>query len=513
MVSLIISSALLFCFVWFFFVTVLRMSSNNNSSSGNVSASGSTRDHCSIYSTCNNVSFLPGTSTVVTEWSLVCDQGWALNVIFTVQMVGVVLGAYLIGHLGDSVGQRASLYGMVKFYACVNVLAAACTSWEMFAFVRFFIGIAVGGILATGYAIPLEFTSEFWRGILGTLPIWSIGSASFAVAVTLLKDWRHIHILSAVVSCTTILPEFWVPEGFRWLAVNGRDVQVGAVATKMAKMNKRPLPSLELVASMAESERRRVEVESSTRYSYLYLFRDTLVRELTTFMALVLFFMSIIYFGISFNVTALSGDFYINFLILSVMELPTILFSLPTMSFLTRRWGSVLHLFVVSIACFGVTIATLTLGGDPNNQDTETENGMKEKIILGLMVIAKIGILCAWNFVSIFCVELFPTAVRNLAFRYCNTLTRIGGLIGPVLFPKNPALLYVAMLCLGVITILCVILVLLLPETKGAPLEDMLRSKNFLDKNHDKPSLEDVGTERHDSLGLLEVGERERVVA
>ena len=489
------------------------MSSNNNSSSRNVSDSDNIEDRCSVYSTCNNVSFLPGTSTVVTEWGLVCDQVWPLDVIFTVQMVGVMLGAYLIGHLGDCVGRRASLYGMVALHSVTNLLVVFSPTWEVFAAVRFFIGVAVGGILTTGPIFPLEFTSEFWRGVLGTLPIWSIGSASFSIAVTLLKDWRNVHILSAVVSLLVFLPVFWVPESFRWLAVNGRDVQAGAVATKMAWMNKRPLPSLELVASMAESERRRAEAEHSTRYSYLDLFRDTLVRKPTIFMGFVWFFMAIIYFGISFNVTALSGDFYINFLILSVMELPTILFSLPTMSFLTRRWGSVLHLFVVSIACFGVAIVTLTLGGDPNNQDNETENDMKGKVILGLAVVAKIGIICAWNVVLIFCVELFPTAVRNLAFGYCNTLTRIGGLIGPVLFPKNPALLYVAMLWLGVITMLCDILVLLLPETKGAPLEDMLRSKNFLDNNHDKPSLEDVGTERHDSLGLLEVGERERVVA
>ena len=186
----------------------------------------------------------------------------------------------------------------------------------------------------------------------------------------------------------------------------------------MAKMNKRPLPSLELVASMIVSERRRAEVENSTHYSYLDLIRDTLVRKRTIFLGLVMFFMATIYFGISFNVTALSGDFYINFLVLSVVELATILFFLPTMSFLTRRWGSVLHLFVVSIACFGVTILTLTLGSDHNNQDNETENETKEKVILGLAVVAKIGIICAWDIVLIFCVELFPTAVRNLAFRY-----------------------------------------------------------------------------------------------
>ena len=262
------------------------MSSNNNSSSRNVSESGSTRDRCNIYSTCNNVSFLPGTSTLVTEWSLVCGQGWALNVIFMVQMVGVVLGASLIGLQCDRVRQRIRLFCMVKIYISFTFLAESSKSWEMFATVRFLIGIAVGGILATGYAILLEFTSEFWRGVLGTMPIWSIGTASFSIAVILLKDWRHVYMLSAIVSCLALLPVIWIPESFRWLAVKGRDTQAWALATKMAKMNKRPLPSLKLVASMIVSERRRAEVENSTRYSYLDLFRDTLVRKRSIFFGL-----------------------------------------------------------------------------------------------------------------------------------------------------------------------------------------------------------------------------------
>ncbi|KAK3732766.1 hypothetical protein RRG08_059746 [Elysia crispata] len=96
------------------------------------------------------------TSTLVTEWSLVCDQGWALNVIFMVQMVGVVLGASLIGHQGDRVRQRTRLFCMVKIYISFTLLAESSKSWEIT--VRFFIGITVGGILATGNLDTGEFS-------------------------------------------------------------------------------------------------------------------------------------------------------------------------------------------------------------------------------------------------------------------------------------------------------------------------------------------------------------------
>ncbi|RUS80346.1 hypothetical protein EGW08_011885 [Elysia chlorotica] len=486
--------------------------SPENITAQNASESERSGDQCQNFNTCQNRSFLSGTSTVTTEWSLVCDQTWALDVILTVQIVGVMLGAYIIGHLGDCLGRRGSLYGMVALHCVANLLAVFSPSWEFFAAVRFFIGIAVGAILTTGPLIPQEFTSPFCRGVLGTLPDWSFGSALFAVAVIVLKDWRHLHVLIAVASGLVFLPVFWVPESFRWLAVQGRDSQAAAVTDKMARLNKRPSPSSELVKSIAESERQRALVENSARYSYLDLFRNSSIRKSTICMGFVWFFMAIIYFGISFNVTALSGDFYLNFLILSVMEIASILFALPVMSFLSRRWGSVLHLFIVTLACFGVTIVTRTLGGDPEDEHNENENELKGKLIVGLVVVAKLSIIAAWNVVLIFCVELFPTAVRNLAFGYCNTLTRVGTLIGPILFPKDPALLYIAMACMGVFTVFSAVLVLVLPETKGQPLEDMLPSKALLNGTHHLRRIESDQIEQHGDLDLMEVDEHGKIV-
>ena len=412
---------------------------------------------------------------MVSEWGLVCDHKWAPSVIFTVQMVGVLLGAYIAGHLGDCVGRRACLYGMVGLHGIANLIAVFSPSWQVFTVFRFFIGVAVGGILTTSFIVPMEFTGQFWRGIVGSLPTWNIGAALFSVAVIVLKDWRKLHVLSGIVSGLAFLAVFWVPESLRWLTVHGRDVKAGAVATKIARLNQRPLPSLELLAEMAESERQRAIIERSERYTYIDLIRGSTIRNKTIIMGFIWVSMAFVYYGISFGVPNLSGDFYINFLILSLMEVPAMLFVLPTLSFLSRRWGSAILFSCVFLACFGVTVVTLALGCDLCDQSMEKGNVLKEKLTMGLAVIAKVGTIGAWNVITIFCGELFPTAVRNLSSGYLNALARIGGMLGPVLFPQDPGQLHWAMAGMGLVIVACAGLVLLLPETKGAPLEDTLR--------------------------------------
>ena len=451
---------------------------------------------------------------MASEWSLVCDRAWILNAIFIVQMLGLMLGSYLSGQMGDRVGRKVILYGMMALHAVTNLLAVFSPSWEAFAAVRFFIGIAVGGILTTSFVVPLEFTSEFWRGVVATIPVWSIGTTLFSFAVFLLKDWRHLHILTATASGVAFLPVFWIPESFRWLAVQGRDVQAGTVATKISRLNKRPLPSLELVATIAESERGRAEVENSEHYTYLDLFRNNSIRKSSLVIGLIIFSMSVIYFGINFNVQTFSGDFYTNFLILSLMELPCILFSLPTLHFFTRRWGTGIHLLILSVACFGITVTAFSHGDRVYEKNEDGD--LRGSIIVGLAILAKIEIICAWNVITIFCTELFPTAVRNMAFGYLNIVIRIGSLIGPVFFSENPALLYISMAVMGLAILLGAGLVFLLPETKGRPLVDMLGcSKKFPDDRglafvvdqKESMAFKTKSEEIHQGLGLEDTDE------
>ncbi|GFO00133.1 solute carrier family 22 member 21 [Plakobranchus ocellatus] len=453
-------------------------SDDNQNFSTRIQSSPNATDKCLLFSKCQNVSFLPGSSTIVSEWGLVCDDEWTPSIIFTVQMVGVLMGAYIAGHLGDCVGRRASLYSMVALSAVANLLAIFSPSWEIFATFRFFIGAAAGGILTTYYTIPMEFMGQFWRGLVGSIPMWNIGAALFSVAVLILRDWRQIHLLTAAISLLVFLPVIWVPESLRWLVVHGSDEKARAVAYKIARVNGRPRPKLEVLQEVTETERIKAELEISHHYSYIDLFRDQKVRKVTLIMGFLWISMAFIYYGISFSVQALSGDFYINFLIFSVMEIPGMAFVIPALTFLGRRKGSIAHFLGVAIASFAVVPVMLLLESDQENDEIAQEATFKGKLLMGLTLVAKMLVIGTWAVITVFCGELFPTVVRNLGFGFLNAAARIGGMIGPVLFPRDPDLLHIVLVGMGILALICSGLLLALPETKGVSLTDVISSEN-----------------------------------
>ncbi|XP_035827754.1 solute carrier family 22 member 7-like [Aplysia californica] len=102
------------------------------------------------------------------------------------------------GFLGDSIGRKKTLFGS-NFLCCVfSVVAIFSVNWEMFAAVRALIGATIGSHLAVVFPYPMEFVPRTHRSLLCAIPTWNLGTAAFAILVWTLKDWRYIHVATAI---------------------------------------------------------------------------------------------------------------------------------------------------------------------------------------------------------------------------------------------------------------------------------------------------------------------------
>ncbi|XP_005090964.1 solute carrier family 22 member 5 [Aplysia californica] len=426
------------------------------------SASGAGNGSCDIISRCSAVAFVEGSSTVVTEWGLICDKAWVPSVIISVQMVGVFVGSVLSGAVGDRLGRKVSLYGHISLHTLVHLVIIFSTSWEMYAALNFFIGVAVGGMISTAYVYPVEFVSQWWRGMLGTLPAWNVSSALFSAIVLWLRDWKLVHAVICGVSALTLLPVFWTPESMRWLTVSGSLVRAHAVAKKIAKCNGREVPSVEMMRSVSEQERKKnAHVDT---YSYLDLFRGKTLCIFSIKMGIVWLCMSITYFTISFGIKSLSGDFYLNFLLFSLTELPGLLMVAPTTNKLGRRRAGAIHFLTSASACL---IVVLMIFFAPNSSSTDLAINI-------LALVAKMVITGAWMVATIFTMEIYPTVVRSLGVGYVNSASRIGAIISPYIVTDSPDLLWLPFLINVVVLVICTLLMLSMPETLGSPLPDTM---------------------------------------
>ncbi len=144
---------------------------------------------------------------IVRDWQL---QGTALTSAFSLHLLGITLGAFALGRLGDRLGRRQVLLLSLGLQA---ITALACiwvrTPFEMSA-LRFLAGVAIGGMMPNAVALATELAPPAQRTRWTTLVLSGValGSALPALAIrALLPDhgWESLFILA---SASTFL--LWV---------------------------------------------------------------------------------------------------------------------------------------------------------------------------------------------------------------------------------------------------------------------------------------------------------------
>uniref|UniRef100_A0A2C9KY69 Major facilitator superfamily (MFS) profile domain-containing protein n=1 Tax=Biomphalaria glabrata TaxID=6526 RepID=A0A2C9KY69_BIOGL len=104
-------------------------SKNSNSSMFSKTCQNST-------SLCVQKLFAKGINSVANEWELVCERKWMLPLTTSVQMGGVLAGAFLAGLLVDLIGRKKTFYMSIVLCGVCNIIAGFSVNWEMFTVFR-----------------------------------------------------------------------------------------------------------------------------------------------------------------------------------------------------------------------------------------------------------------------------------------------------------------------------------------------------------------------------------------
>lgn len=96
------------------------------------------------------------------------------------------------------------------------------------------------------------------------------------------------------------------------------------------------------------------------------------------------------------------------------------------------------------------------------------------------LTLACVGISCVsvvCTCVYIYTSELFPTVVRNMSMGACSTCMRIGSMIAPFISNLSETVPWMPTVIFGFAPLLGALICLMLPETKGTTLQDVIDSK------------------------------------
>lgn len=451
----------------------------------------SARNACPNDTVCPGIIFDEGVKSIVTTWKLVCDQEIIADTITSIQMAGVLIGAVVTGQLADLFGRRHILF----IEHCILVIMWFCSAfagtWEVYAGLRFIIGLLIGGVLVVNFVLPLELVTPEWRTFCGCIGLWAVGLMALAGWGYFIHDWQYLVIATSTASMLILLSWWFVPESPRWLLSRGRVKKAERIIIAMAKYNKKPIPDLSKLREYAESEMHAKKQQR--KYSYWHLCSSWQLTRHSLILMYGWFVSSAVYYGMNFNTKNLTGDLYLNIFFSGLVEIPALLFVVLVHNILGRRRTVSLLMFVAGAFSFSILI--LDLAGKLQEMAT---------LALVFAMIGKAGISGGWAALQVFSAEIFPTVVRNIGVGACSFCARIGAIVAPqiVFLGTQHDAAPLPFTVFGVLALVAGGLVWLLPETRGMPLPDDL---TIHIKRPSTPSEENNpqdGTENAESVPL-----------
>ena len=297
-----------------------------------------------------------------------------------------------------------------------------------------------------------------YLSLLGSAGTWQQGFYAFAYVVLafeayFIRDWRTLTIISILPSFIVLLVFKSIPESPRWLASQGKIKEAENILRKIEKEN--GSNTNEVIFLKVEAKIRG----KSSQHGIIDLFMHKSVCIITVVMMLIWCVNSMVYYGLALNVKNLGGSLYINFVLASLIELPSYAATQFLLSWLGRRKTLFCLLVGASCSCFLCMFLQLQ-GGHHVAAISMTALG------------GRFCISASFAVLYVYSAELFPTVVRNAGMGISSLSARVGGMVAPFIVLLGDQSVSLPMFAFACTALFAAIAGLRLHETKGKPMPE-----------------------------------------
>ncbi|XP_015267400.1 PREDICTED: solute carrier family 22 member 6-A-like [Gekko japonicus] len=398
------------------------------------------------------------TSTIISEWDLVCDSRTLRQMAQSIYMAGVLIGSVLFGSLSDRFGRKALI---VWCYLQMGV-SGACTAFvpnfTAYCVLRFLSGMAMSGISLNSVSLCMEWIPTKYRAIVGTINGYSYTAGQFILAgvAYAIPSWRWLQLTVSLPFFVFFLYSWLFVESARWLAISGQHKRAVTGLKKAARINGRKKEGDELSVEVLKYHLQKELCSTKTSHSMADLMRTPGMRKISGGVSLVWFATSFAYYGLAMDLQNFGFNIYITQLIFGAVDIPAKFISVMTITFVGRRFSQALSLILAGLCI----LANIFVPQDLSN------------LRMTFAVIGKGSLAASFNCAYIFSGELFPTVIRQSGMGLGGTMARVGSMIAPLVkmtgefFPPLPLIIY------GGAPIISGIATCFLPETRNVPLPE-----------------------------------------
>jgi len=411
--------------------------------------------------------------TAVTDNDWVCDKANYVPDLFTLAVVGLILGTFIFSAIADFFGRKLSFYvGSATVIVFTLCMVPTDFNFHLFAFFKVAAAFGMLPLFQSPMNILCEISNVSKRGFVICVACvgWSLGQILMPLVAYLIASWKIIKIVSVAPLALFFFTWKMLPESPRWLVTKGKTKEAIKILVRIAETNGvRPPADLKV-----RIEKLSIETKEDSM-GYLSLFSKPALATRTVICTIGFTASAFIYYQIVINVSNMAGNTFLNMFLLGLAEGPGNMLGFLLANKIGRRWTHS-GLLGLNTLVFGVLIGLAQYQRDPATP-------WASPVISFLCMLVKMNISATFVVAYIQAMEIFPTCVRQSGIGLCSFISQMISIGGPYAIatgyidPRYPYIVMFLICLVGTVS------VSLLPETVGAKLPETLEEANNFGKN------------------------------
>ncbi|XP_029970646.1 solute carrier family 22 member 23-like isoform X2 [Salarias fasciatus] len=350
----------------------------------------------------------------------------------------------------------------------------------MFSTLRFFEGFCLAGITLSLYVLRIELCLPGWRFSMTMVANFVVlgGQLLMPGVAYLCRDWQ---VLQVIIICPLVLmlSYIWIfPESLRWLLATQQYCRSKWIMGHIAKKNR---VNMELDADNILTELQQA-LQKKPKKTCIVKMVGT--RNLWKNIV-VLCVNSLTGYGIHHcfarsmmdqdaQDTTMFHSFYVDYYTMAGIAVASCIALCPAVGLMGRRGGLLMFMIITALASL-LQLGLLNLLGKYSvHLNIDSSDTLNKNFSIAFSIIGMFSSHAVSNLSIFFCAEITPTVIRGGGLGLVLASAGFGMLTAPIMELHNQKGYFLHHIIFACCTLICIICILLLPETRYQPLPETL---------------------------------------